>query len=274
MDLSSKSYTKKELDYVQGLWKAPEDGFYTIEHEKNIRKAFEILSQKGVPQELKETAIRVFPIYCLEYELVEFESYWKEATEIRCYFGYISVIPKNIGKLKKLEGLFLGRNQIKEVPPQINELKSLKSLDLTKNKISSLPEEIGELGLLENFAISDNYIENLPKSFSKLQNLQYLSMQNMKPRIRTIFPEVFLLKKLKRLILNENNIREIPSHISNLQNIQKISLSENNIRHIPIELYGLPNLESIDLYDNPLAQDEVSKLMDFFGERVALDWLK
>ncbi|EAY27596.1 hypothetical protein M23134_02843 [Microscilla marina ATCC 23134] len=44
MGLSSKSYTKEELDYVQGFWKKPEDGFYIVEHEQNTRKAFEILS--------------------------------------------------------------------------------------------------------------------------------------------------------------------------------------------------------------------------------------
>ena len=268
MDLSTKTYTEEELQQVEQLLAPPEDGIYTPEYEQEIRQAFEIFTQKGIPVSLKDDLLNRFPLYSLEYELPEYEGIWEGLTYIDASFGFMSKLPHNISKLKNVEELHLRSNKIKALPPEIGQLSQLHTLDLTKNKLLNLPEEFGNLQSLKSLQLSDNYLQTLPPSFAKLQSLEYLSLQGMKVDVYEIYPEIFELENLQYLELNENKIEQVSEKITNLKNLKTIALLENQLQTLPEEVLRLNTLEKIYLGDNPIKPEEVVKLDQKFGNKV------
>lgn len=115
---------------------------------------------------------------------------------------HLKYIDKRLFKIRLLQNLDLGENDIDSIPYQIKKLKHLKEICLRYNKI---------------------------KSFNKLcflPNLQFITLSHNS--IRTIPDEIIQLKKLKVLHLNDNKITELPCSLSNFMEFE-LSVSDNNI---------------------------------------------
>jgi len=267
INLATRNYSEEELRYIQHLIEEPEDT-YSIEYETQLRTAFDVFSKKGVPPSLEDELIRTFTMYCLEYELEEYEHLWEEAAQLDNRYGYVTKIPDNISKLKNLETLNLNSNAIREISPQIGTLVNLKTLMLAFNRITSLPEEIAQLKQLNELNLRANPLQNLPKSFATMTQLEYLSFGDMKIGLTEIYPEVFHLKNLKKLSLSGNKLSTIPSQISALSKLEKLFLSGNKIEHLPEEFYQLSNIVTIFLDGIPFSPEEVIKLDKVFGKKI------
>ena len=267
IDLSTQNYNEEELSYIQHLIEEPEDT-YSIEYETKLRIAFDIFSKKGIPSSLESKLIQNFTLYCLEYELEEYEHLWEEATYLDGRDGYASKIPDNISKLKNLQILDLGFNAIREIPPQIGALTNLKTLMLASNRITSLPEEITHLKQLNELDLSANPLKNLPKGFTTLEQLEYLSFDDMKIALIEIYPEIFYLKKIKKLALSGNRLSKISSQISTLKKLERLFLSDNDIESFPEEFYQMNNIEEIYLREISFSPEEVLKLDKAFGKKI------
>jgi len=267
INLSTRDYSEEELSYIQQLIEEPEDT-YSIEYEMQLRTAFDVFSKKGTPPSLEEELIQTFTMYCLEYELEEYEHLWEEAVYLDGRDGYASKIPDNIFKLKNLETLDLGFNAIREVSPQIGKLVNLKTLMLPSNRITHLPEELTQLKQLNELNLSANPLKNLPKSFVTMTQLEYLSFGDMKIDLTEIYPEVFHLKNLKKLSLSGNKLNAIPPQISALSKLETLFLSNNKIEHFPKEFYQLNTIEDIYLRGIPFSPEEVIKLDQAFGKKI------
>lgn len=72
-----------------------------------------------------------------------------------------------------------------------------------------------------------------------------------KNKISVIPEQIKKLKKLKRLILGNNQILEIKESLSELQNLTHLDLSNNKIKYLPSTIANLPNLEYLYLEGNP-----------------------
>jgi hypothetical protein len=74
--------------------------------------------------------------------------------------------------------------------------------------------------------------------------------------------EIGLLKNLKRLILDDNNLVDIPREICQLSNLKYLSIAYNKIKTFPIEICQLSNLKYLYLHDNQLTviPPEISNL--------------
>lgn len=267
IDLSTRNYREEELLYIQQLIEEPEDT-YSIEYENQLRTAFDVFSKKGVPPSLEDELIQTFTMYCLEYELEEYEHLWEDAAYLDNRYGYVSKIPDNIAKLKNLETLNLNSNAIREISPQIGTLSQLKTLMLASNRITHLPEEITQLTQLRELNLSANPLQNLPKSFATMTQLEYLSFNDMKVDLSEIYPEVFRLKNLKELALVNNKLSTIPPQISTLSKLEGIFLSDNKIEHLPEEFYQLNTIEEIHLRGISFSPEEVIKLDQAFGKKI------
>src|SRR3989338_4331917 len=86
----------------------------------------------------------------------------------------LNSVPKSIGDLKNLEGLYLYNNQLNSVSESIVNLKNLKELYLGYNQIKSVPESIGDLKNLEGLYLGYNQIKSVPESIGDLKNLEGL----------------------------------------------------------------------------------------------------
>lgn len=270
MDLSNKNYTNEELQEVERLLEQPEDGIYTPEYEHEIRRAFDIFTHKGVPISLLNDLVFDFTMYCLEYELEEYEHLWENAVEIDNQYGYVSKIPDNISKLQNIETLNLGFNFINYISPEIGNLTSLRTLILASNQITSLPKEISNLRNIQEINVSTNPLKALPSDFANLENLEYLSVNNMSINLVNIYPEVFQLKKLKTLVMGQNQLTSISSEIGMLVELEELFLARNPIKILPNELYQLPNIHTLHLQETQITSEEINKLKQVFGDKVYL----
>lgn len=84
-------------------------------------------------------------------------------------------LPKEIGKLKKLEELTIANTNLEELPPELGKLSNLRELDITYNRVSSIPEEIGKLVNLRKLDLSGNrFLTKLPFNLANLKSTKII----------------------------------------------------------------------------------------------------
>ncbi|MCP4668519.1 MAG: leucine-rich repeat domain-containing protein, partial [Deltaproteobacteria bacterium] len=88
-------------------------------------------------------------------------------TELDLYNKGLTRLPPEIGQLKKLRVLQLGRNKLTDLPEAIGRLTSLESLMLHGNKLVVLPHPIYQLTNLSFLFLYDCALEELSPEISK-----------------------------------------------------------------------------------------------------------
>jgi hypothetical protein len=110
----------------------------------------------------------------------------------------------SLAKLKELEIVGMGYNQLRMIPKAVLELKSLHEIDLRSNHIAFLPNEIYELKQL------------------KVLNLKRNKIGQLSPKIQQ-------LEKLEELLLQKNHLIDIPAELMEMQQLKKIDLRSNPV---------------------------------------------
>jgi len=99
--------------------------------------------------------------------------------------------------------------------------------------------------------------ENLKRALRNKKNVRYLRLYRY-PRSYTNIPKgVFKLYQLEELEMYSNEIGEISKEISLLKTLKIIDLQYNQIKTLPDEIYALPKLEKLVLINNLL--DSISE---------------
>ncbi|HMY68026.1 MAG TPA: leucine-rich repeat domain-containing protein [Leptospiraceae bacterium] len=88
----------------------------------------------------------------------------------------LKTVSKEIGALRKMEGLFLSGNQIVSLPAEIGRLKNLKCTDLSFNKFSAFPKILNGLRKMEEIIMNGNSIETVPAEIGGFSELKTLSL--------------------------------------------------------------------------------------------------
>jgi Leucine-rich repeat (LRR) protein len=94
--------------------------------------------------------------------------------ELDLSFNQIQTLPKELGKLSRLQTALLAENNLIRLPRDIGMLASLTDLNLFSNKLTELPDELGELFALRRLSLSRNLVAALPDSLSRLSALETL----------------------------------------------------------------------------------------------------
>ena len=117
-------------------------------------------------------------------------------------------LPREIGRLSKLETLFLDdNNHLSQLPDSVSMLTNLKTLDCDECKLSKLPN-LERLKNITRLDFSSNLLEEIPESVSKLESLEMAFFNDNK--IKFIPKSLGNLRKLKILLVAKNNINDIP----------------------------------------------------------------
>ncbi|XP_043935653.1 toll-like receptor 13 [Protopterus annectens] len=127
---------------------------------------------------------------------------------------------------------------------------------------------------------SDTFFQHI--SLEPLTNLEVLDMSSIvsSKLTLTLKPEFFrCLNKLHYLILDKNNIEDLPSNIfSGLQSLRSISLKNNLLGNISKELLSnVSALRYLDLYLNPVScscQNEWFQNMSLHSEQVFVPYIE
>jgi Leucine-rich repeat (LRR) protein len=106
-------------------------------------------------------------------------------------------------------------------------------------------DSLEELDLSGNYDLRTNEVIRI---LGKLPRLKKLIISNL--GITELPKEISGLKQLKELDLSSNRVRILPAEIGNLDSLKNIVLSDNDIINLPSEIALLSRLSDINLHRN------------------------
>ncbi|GLV41932.1 flightless I [Carabus blaptoides fortunei] len=161
----------------------------------------------------------------------------------------LTEIPKEMGKLLKLEHLSLTRNKLERLYGELTELGCLRTLNLRHNKVknSGIPAELFQLEELTTLDLSHNNLKEVPDGLDKARSLLVLNLSNN--HIDSIPNTLFInLTDLLFLDLSNNNLETLPPQTRRLANLQTLILNHNPLGHFQLrQLPSLVNLETLHM---------------------------
>jgi len=111
------------------------------------------------------------------------------------------------------------------------------------------------------------FIKEIPNGlFDGFDNLEVLVLDNN--NLTEIPESITNIRTLKKLYLSGNRIKSIPHHIKNLENLEFLGLGSNEIQYIAPEIGNLVNLEHLYLQEN-----RIESLPREIGNLIHLDHL-
>jgi len=154
------------------------------------------------------------------------------------------------GKLAGIKRLDLSCG-LSEFPEEIFTLAdSLEILNLSGNAFSTLPDDLPKLHQLKVIFCSDNCFTEVPKILGKCPNLEMIGFKAN--QIRHL-PAAALPKKLRWLILTDNQLNELPAELGACKHLQKLMLAGNQLQHLPDEMAACQQLELLRIAANRFA---------------------
>ena len=162
-------------------------------------------------------------------------------------------LPDNIGELKELRDLDLEENALSELPLEITKLKNLVNLDVQSNNISSLPEGMSKMKSLKHLTLSGNPLKSMPADLELFPTLEILELNSNV--VLSFDPVTFEEKESKVMMALDWDKTFI--QLSNVGSIKELMLDRNNLPELPPSIVQLKHLERLELEDNPI--DEYHK---------------
>jgi hypothetical protein len=200
---------------------------------------------KTSPDDLRIT-FRELPLKLLPREIGRL----KKLTILSLERNQLIWLPAELGKLTNLEELRLGGNQLTSLPAELGNLTNLTNLNLNGNQLTWLPAELGKLASLDRLSLTNNKLTSVPGVLGKLTNLGGLWLGDN--QLTSVSTELGNLTNLKTLVLSNNQLTLLPAELGYLTNLTSISLDGNQLTSVPAELGKLTNLVNLYLGNNPL----------------------
>ncbi|MEL7834384.1 hypothetical protein [Fodinibius sp. Rm-B-1B1-1] len=190
--------------------------------------------------------------------------------------GLTGPIPKEIGKLTKLEGLFLSYNSFDSLPTSMSNLTNLYQFGIIESKLTGeLPSWIANWTKLKYLLIEDNGFSGSIPDLSNLSDLQaFIAKKNAftgeipryffdgtMPKINMVdlgfneltgtLPEFGTPNNLKALQLDGNQLTgKVPESVKNIDSIKNFGLGWNNLEGQIPDLSNLHQLRYLRANDN------------------------
>ena len=135
-------------------------------------------------------------------------------------------------------------NEEYKFPKTKKELFKLERLDLCCF-CHRVPKEIAQLKNIKKLTVNVRGIDGaLPKQIKYFKNLEELNLGLT--YLKKIHPNLYKLKKLRKLDLAGNFFNEIPKGISNLKNLEELNISLY-LGELPKDIVQLKKLTSLNL---------------------------
>ncbi|CAF1325001.1 unnamed protein product [Adineta steineri] len=258
-----------------------------------------IANQKFVPitvfclKSLKNLYIRNTSFYEFELDDNSIRSLPSEIELLASSLRYLRVhdtavahLPKQIGKLKNLQGFLLSKTGLLDLPNSIGNLSSLTSLDMPFNKLTSLPTTLGNLRSLISITLNSNPQLRSVQSLNGLPNLQTLNTSNCPiERIPSNLPKLNVLNmsnnNLTDLVnirtlgndtpmpkifhFSKNRIHSLPPQIGYVRNLVELDLSHNKLASLPSDILNITTLCYLDIRNNVFSGTDLPKLVTMFN---------
>jgi leucine-rich repeat protein SHOC2 len=191
----------------------------------------------------------------------------------------ITSLPEQIGRLNQLEELDLSGNLLSALPTGMKDMSQLTKLNLKNNRFTAFPTVTKLLPRVQELALSQNGIEVLDidaavgsaveggsryaAPFSSLKKLELDA--NKLALLPANFGRIF--RGLSELLLQGNELQELPKSLSQLDRVERINVSKNQLRALPEWICSLTTLRFLDVSNNKISTlpSEINKLQALQG---------
>ena len=170
-----------------------------------------------------------------------------------------------LGKLSKLQKLYLGDTGISSIPPEVASLPELTTLFLGKNAIKDF-SLLSKLPKLIDLGLEEMSLRKIPDEVLAIPDLQVLGLYGNSIASITALKK---LPKLEELYIASNNLKKIPKELKKLKALRMQDIMHNykltdwsvvgeltqleelmmtnahDIKKLPAEIFELPNLRSL-----------------------------
>lgn len=183
------------------------------------------------------------------YNLVYFASYNNEFPSF----------PDGLKKLVNLNYIELFGTKIDSIPSEIAYLNRLKTLNISStNDTLRLPETLRYLKFLKDLTIENCILDSLPKEVFKIQSLNYLNLSNT--NVFYLSKHFERLPNLEVLVLDANQLNEIPYQIYLAKKLRLLSVKNNHLKKLPDSISQLENLTLLDVRGNNFSKEYIEEL--------------
>lgn len=128
-----------------------------------------------------------------------------------------------MGKLTRLEELYIDTNHLEYLPHQICDLLYLECLDVSENKLMALPDDLGNMQSLYDLTLSLNCLEVCAAPAPSCIFI-FLTSEKMPCYLQKLPHSIGRLKKLAILKVDHNRLFELTSAIGSCHALQANSL--------------------------------------------------
>lgn len=147
----------------------------------------------------------------------------------------------------------------------LKSFKQLESLELDDNAMTRLPEVLSHMPNLTRLSLAGNRIRLTEQTLKKLNQLRTLHYLNLNKNPLGATPDVTLMLDMRRLLLRDTGVTEVPEGMTRLVYLDWADLSENHISQLPPWLFGKPRRfsQAVNLRFNPLAEPSTTYLQTY-----------
>ncbi len=202
----------------------------------------------------------------LSYKKIEPKAYeklhkLKDLQALKLGSNELTDYPKDFENLTNLVYFASYNNKLTAFPPNLRPFGLLYYLELQHTKIDSIPAQIAFLNKLQSFKFgnTDDTL-SLPTTLNFLKNLKDVSIENC---VMDSFPkQLFKVTTLNFLNLSNTNTHYLTKHFERFQNLEILIIENNPLATIPFDIYKAQKLRLISLRGNKITKlpDSISQL--------------
>ncbi len=209
------------------------------------------------------------PEYELKRKILEKTKY------LEIHFLNNELFPNEVLQFTNLVYLHLRGGKYKSLPPEIKRLHTLTDFNLQSVGLVELPQELSELKMLRRLDLPGNKLSGNSANLQVISQLKLLELLVLNSNDLQEIPSFIIphLQKLKSISLNFNKfssegLTKIISELSELPELREVFLSGCKIDRVPHVNNGFKKLVKLDLGEN-----NISNLPDYFSKLPNLKWL-
>ncbi|MBS0339760.1 MAG: serine/threonine-protein kinase [Proteobacteria bacterium] len=166
--------------------------------------------------------------------------------------GGLTEFPREVFDLAdSLEVLNLSGNALSELPADLARLRKLRILFCSENRFTRLPEVLGECPELDMVAFKSNRIAQV-SSAALPRRLRWLILTDNE--IPEVPAELGRRPRLQKLMLAGNRLTALPDSMAACRHLELLRIACNGFDALPGWLLELPRLSWLAFAGNPVAQ--------------------
>ncbi|WP_415761841.1 NEL-type E3 ubiquitin ligase domain-containing protein [Pseudomonas sp. CP4] len=147
----------------------------------------------------------------------------------------------------------------------LKSFKQLESLELDNNSVTRLPEMLSYMPNLQRLSLANNQLQLTEPTLAKLKRMTTLHYLNLNGNPLGATPDVSAMRDLRRLLLRETGLREMPVGLKNLPSAEWMDLRNNQIKDLPDWLFEVSRRfsQALNLRFNPLSAASETHLENY-----------